>query len=79
MSTITIDEIDKDLRGYLHRVEKGETLIVLEKNRPVAEIKPIESPSGSLRPYGLCEGDFNTPSDFDEPLPDETLRLFEGR
>lgn len=30
-----------------------------------------------LRPYGLCEGEFVTPSDFDEPLLDEVIKQFQ--
>ena len=29
------------------------------------------------RPFGLCKGDFVVPDDFNEPLPDEILDLFE--
>lgn len=30
-----------------------------------------------LRPAGLCSGDFTVPDDFDDPLPEEILQLFE--
>jgi len=29
------------------------------------------------RPFGLCKGEFAVPNDFNEPLPDEILDLFE--
>ena len=29
------------------------------------------------RPFGLCKGEFTVPDDFNEPLPDEILDLFE--
>lgn len=31
----------------------------------------------ALRPYGLCAGEFQVPNDFDAPLPDSELELFE--
>lgn len=31
----------------------------------------------SLRPYGLCAGEFQVPDDFDAPLPESELELFE--
>ncbi|MBV7331366.1 type II toxin-antitoxin system Phd/YefM family antitoxin [Chloroflexi bacterium TSY] len=35
--------------------------------------------SGSeLRPFGLCAGEFVVPDDFDEPLPNNILDLFES-
>ena len=34
--------------------------------------------TAELRPIGLGAGDFEVPDDFDAPLPDEMLRLFES-
>ena len=31
----------------------------------------------SPRPYGLCAGEFQVPDDFDAPLPNSELELFE--
>lgn len=31
------------------------------------------------RPFGLCAGEFTVPDDFDAPLPEDLLALFEGR
>jgi hypothetical protein len=36
----------------------------------------LSSPQ-ALRPYGLCAGEFQVPDDFDAPLPESELRLFE--
>jgi antitoxin (DNA-binding transcriptional repressor) of toxin-antitoxin stability system len=76
MTTIRLEDIQRDPLGYLARVEAGETLVVTRADVPVAEIKPVDR---SPRPYGLCKGEFTVPDDFDDPLPDDTLRLFEGR
>jgi len=32
---------------------------------------------GGQRPYGLSAGEFQVPDDFDSPLPEAELRLFE--
>lgn len=74
---VTFDEIARNLRVYLQRVESGETLIILKSGNPVAEIKPIAPAPQSLRPYGLCKGAFVVPDDFDEPLPEAILQGFE--
>jgi antitoxin (DNA-binding transcriptional repressor) of toxin-antitoxin stability system len=79
MITISIEEIQRDVVSYLHRVAAGETLIVVEANKPVAEIKPVVHAPLTLRPYGLCAGRFVVPDDFDAPLPDDLLDAFEGR
>ncbi|AGP36855.1 prevent-host-death protein [Sorangium cellulosum] len=79
MTTISIEEIQQDLRGYLRRVAAGETLIIIESNQPVAEIRPVATPARGSRPFGLCAGEFAVPDDFDAPLPEDLLDSFEGR
>ncbi len=79
MVLVTVDEIKRDLPAYLQRVEAGETLVITQAGKPVAEIKPVASNAMTLRPFGLCAGDFIVPDDFDEPLPESLLSDFEGR
>jgi antitoxin (DNA-binding transcriptional repressor) of toxin-antitoxin stability system len=79
MSTISVQDIQRDPLGCLRRVEDGETLIILRDERAVAEIKPVPSLAVQPRPFGLCMGQFTVPVDFDQPLPDEILTEFEGR
>lgn len=83
MSTISVEEMQRDLTGCLARVQSGETLLVLQADRPVAEVKPVAKPgNGNVkqpRPFGLCAGDFAVPDDFDEPLPEDVLSLFDGK
>jgi len=83
MITISIDDMQRDLIGYLRRVQAGETLIITQANAPVAEIKPVSKINGQnskqLRPFALCEGNFVVADDFDAPLPEEILSQFEGR
>lgn len=79
MSTISVQEIEQDPRAFLRRVEDGEALLVVRGARPVAEIRPATAPNGEPRPFGLCAGQFAVPADFDDPLPEQVLRKFEGR
>jgi predicted DNA-binding antitoxin AbrB/MazE fold protein len=39
----------------------------------------LDDSAGRPRPYGLCAGQFTVPDDFDQPLPENILREFEGR
>lgn len=79
MVTISADEMQKNLPGYLSLVKTGETLIITQADEPVAEVKPLARVAQEPRPSGLCAGQFKTPDDFDAPLPDEILEAFEGR
>lgn len=31
------------------------------------------------RPFGLCQGEFVVPDEFDEPLPEEIINQFEAQ
>ena len=80
MVTIKIDDIQRDLAGYLHRVQAGETLLVLEGSHPLAEIKPFRDFRTAVSepcPFGVCAGKFTVPDNFDAPLLEEILQGFE--
>ena len=79
MTTITVQDIQRDPRAFLDRVEAGEAFLVLRDDRPVAEVKPLTPPARQPRPFGLCAGAFTVPADFDHPLPESVLEEFEGR
>jgi prevent-host-death family protein len=78
MSTVTLEDLERDPAALLDRVEAGEHLVVSRDGRPVAELRPVQAPRESLRPYGLAAGQFVVPEDFDAPLPDDIVRGFEG-
>jgi antitoxin (DNA-binding transcriptional repressor) of toxin-antitoxin stability system len=80
MSTITINDLQRDLAALLDRVEAGEHIAVAREGRVIAEIRPLESasPRQTLRPIGLAAGQFVVPEDFDAPLSEDVLRQFEG-
>ena len=73
MLTVTIDEIQENLTSYLHQVAAGQSIIITQAGKPIAEIKPVTE---QMRPYGLCAGDFIVPDDFDSPLPEDILNSF---
>ncbi|MBL7064401.1 MAG: type II toxin-antitoxin system prevent-host-death family antitoxin [Anaerolineae bacterium] len=79
MVQVSVDEIGQDLSAYLLRVEAGETLVIVKAGKPMAELRPVASTSKPVRPLGLCTGEFVVPDDFDDPLPENIIRKFEGR
>jgi antitoxin (DNA-binding transcriptional repressor) of toxin-antitoxin stability system len=64
---VTVEEMTRDPKAVLDRVREGETLVLLEQDRPVAEIRPIKAVRRP-RPFGLAAGTFIVPDDFDDPL-----------
>ena len=79
MVQVSIEDIQRDLSTYLRRVEAGETLLIVRAGKPVAEVKPVITGVKTLRPFGLCAGEFTVPDDFDAPLPEDILNAFEGK
>jgi antitoxin (DNA-binding transcriptional repressor) of toxin-antitoxin stability system len=78
MLNVTVDEIQRDPSKYLRQVEAGETFVILQADKPIAELRPIVG-NRQLRPLGLCAGEFDVPDDFDAPLPEDVLNGFEGK
>jgi antitoxin (DNA-binding transcriptional repressor) of toxin-antitoxin stability system len=79
MAQVRVEEIQQDLPAYLQRVEDGETITIIRAGKPVAEVKPLLSRTETLRPFGLCAGEFTVPDDFDVPLPEDIVKVFEGK
>jgi prevent-host-death family protein len=79
MKSVGLAEAKATLSALLDRVEKGETVTITRHNEPIAELRPVKAPARGLRPWGLAKGEFVVPDDFNDPLPDDLLDLFEGK
>jgi len=79
MSTVSLQELQRDPGALLDRVEAGEHLVLIRGGRPVAELRPVPAARTDPRPFGLCAGAFTVPDEFDAPLQEEILRDFGGR
>lgn len=78
MSTISVQDIQRDPLAFFRRVEAGEAFLIVQGGHPLAEVRPTPIPAAQPRPFGLCAGQFMVPADFDRPLPNEILKDFEG-
>ena len=81
MSTtrLNMHEAKTHLSEHIARLKPGDRIILCRRNRPVAEIRPLEEPLDEPRPVGLGKGLAEIPDSFFDPLPEEMLDLFEGR
>ncbi len=62
----------------VERAAKGEEIVIARAGRPVARLVPLASAARPRRP-GLLKGRIRIGKDFDAPLPEDFLRLFERR
>ena len=72
---IDFQQLQSNLPHFLKRVEAGDTLVVCEDDKPIAEIRPIKK----RRPVGLGEGKITIAPNCFDPLPEEILDAFEGK
>ena len=76
MHQVSVQEAKTHLSRLLRRAVAGEDVVITRSGRPVVRLVPVEED----RPvFGIDEGRFVVPDDFDDPLDEELLRAFEGR
>jgi prevent-host-death family protein len=75
MDQVNVHEAKTQLSRLLDRVEKGEEIVIARNSRPVAKLVPIRP---KRRRPGSARGKIFIRDDFDDPLPDDILRAFEG-
>ena len=76
MHRVSVHEAKAHLSRLLRWAAAGEEVVITRSGRPMVRLVPIEED----RPvFGVDEGRFVVPDDFDAPLDEELLREFEGR
>ncbi len=78
MQTINIHEAKTHLSRLLEQVAEGEEIIIARAGKAIARLVPLDAPA-KKRQLGLLKGKLNVPDDFDTPLADDELSMFEGR
>jgi len=75
---VNIHDARTHLSRYLAELKPGETLVVCNRNQPVAELrslrKRVRNPC-----IGAAKGEFVVPDSFFDPLPDEIIKAFSGK
>lgn len=79
MIKVNIHAAKTHLSRYLARVAAGETVVLCNRNVPVAEIRPVSQRRTNRRPVGLARGTFQIPAEFFEPLSDAELETWTGK
>lgn len=76
METVNVHAAKTHLSRLLEEVSQGKTIIIARAGKPVARLVPYEEPA-PRRP-GFLKGRIRIADDFDAPLPDDLLGLFES-
>ena len=78
MKPVNIHQAKTELSKLVERVEAGEEIVIARAGKPVAKLVPFTR-ARARRQLGWLDGKFKIPEDFDAPLPESIMRLFEGR
>jgi len=78
MGVVNVHAAKTQLSRLLDAAVAGEEVIIAKAGKPVARLVPITDIKQPRR-LGTLAVKLHIPDDFDEPLPDEIIALFEGR
>ena len=76
MKRVNMHEAKTHLSRYVAELAPGETLLLCNRNEPVAELRAISKKPGRERRLGVAIGKVVIPDSFFDPLPDEILNSF---
>lgn len=82
MTRVTVHEAKTHLSRLLEEVEKGGEVVISRRDKPVARLVPIRQVGPEVKPArrpGRMKGLIDIGPEFFEPLPEDELRLWEGR
>ena len=78
MKKVNTHEAKTQLSRLLRRVAAGEEITIANRGVPVARLVPVREEK-TVRELGIYRDTIKIADDFDAPLPDDILDLFEGR
>jgi antitoxin (DNA-binding transcriptional repressor) of toxin-antitoxin stability system len=68
---VNLSKAKAHLGRYVREVQAGETVILAERNIPVAELRALPTSGIGVKiSVGVMDGMVEIPDDFDEPLPE---------
>lgn len=79
MQTVNIHAAKTHFSRLVDAAAAGEEIVIARAGKPVARLVPLAEAKKPNRVLGTMAGQFTIPDDFDAPLPDDVLTLFEGR
>ncbi|WP_428151762.1 type II toxin-antitoxin system Phd/YefM family antitoxin [Brevundimonas sp.] len=79
MTTVTVHEAKTHLSKLIAAAERGEEVVIARGDKPAVRLVPVEPVKRPDRVPGRLKGIIAFDDRFFDPLPEEELRLWEGR
>jgi len=76
---VNIHDAKTHLSRYLAELAAGDTLVLCNRNQPVAELRSLRKEKTRKPRIGVAKGEFTIPDSFFESLPEAILRGFSGK
>jgi prevent-host-death family protein len=78
MIMVNVYEAKARLSEFLEAAGRGERVVICNRNRPVAELRPVPASTARAVKLGQASGKVRIPQAFFDPLPDDVLEDFLG-
>jgi prevent-host-death family protein len=78
MEPLNIYEAKTRLSQLVDEASKGKTFVIAKSGKPMAKLVPLTERKKPRIRFGLMKGEIKVAHDFDAPLPDEIIELFES-
>ena len=78
MKRVEIHDVETNLARYLAELTPGESLLLCNRDQPVAELRSLREQAVRKPKIGVAKGKLVVPDSFFEPLPAEILEGFNG-
>lgn len=75
---VNIYEAKTRLSELVEQAHKGETVIIAKAGTPMAKLVPLDAGPKRKIVFGLMKGQIEIADDFDAPMSEEELALWEG-
>ena len=79
MTTVTVHHAKTHLSALIAAAERGEEIIIARGAKPAVKLVSVEPVRKAERKPGRLKGIITFDDRFFDPLPEEDLRLWEGR
>jgi prevent-host-death family protein len=77
MKVVNVHAAKTHLSRLVDEASEGAEIVIAKAGKPMARLVPLEVVNKVRKP-GLLKGRIRVSKDFDEPLPPEVLKFFEG-
>ena len=76
---VNIYEAKTRLSELVEQARQGATVVIAKNGTPLAKLVALDAAPKRPIIFGLMKGEFEVPDDFDAPLSDDLLAMFEGK